>query len=196
MKALIRQSLLCLMSLFAVLAFAQAERNYSTLQFDVVMETPVMGSTATKVYTKGKKSRMVMQTGGIETITIFDGVQAYMYMPAQNMAVTVPAGEAAGQVPEVGDYKKDCEYLGQEACDGKNCGVYNCSKGAVPVKMWMDESVDFPVKLETGGATVHYKNLVVNAPLDDSLFVLPAGVRQQDISGMMQGLQGAGGLER
>jgi outer membrane lipoprotein-sorting protein len=157
------------------------------------MEQPGSGSITTKVCTKGKKSRTVMQAGGRETINIFDGVQAYMYIPSQNMAIVVPVGQVTEQVPEVGDYKKDCEYLGQEALDGKKCGVYNCTKGGVPVKMWVDESMDFPVKMETRGMTAYYKNVVVDAPLDDSLFSLPAGVKTQDISAMMQGLKGITG---
>jgi outer membrane lipoprotein-sorting protein len=163
------------------------------MQYDLVIEQPGMGSVTTKVYTKGGKSRMEMQAGGMQSINIYDGVQAYMYIPSQNMAMVVPVQQAKAQLPAMTDYEKDCVYLGDETVDGKSCGIYNCAKGGLPVKMWIDKSMDFPVMTETRGMRSHYKNVSVDIPLDDSLFSLPAGVKAQDMSGMMKSMQGMTG---
>lgn len=188
-----KKTALILIFVFAAVSFSWAMRSYSTVQYDLVMQQPGMGQgMTTKVYTKGKKSRMEMQAGGMQSMTIFDGVQAYMYVPSQNMAVAVPMQAARSQVPMIEDYQKDCQYLGDETVDGKYCGVYNCAKGASPVKMWIDKAIDFPVKTEAQGATAYYKNVVFDAPIDDSMFTLPAGVKPQDMATMMQGMQGMG----
>jgi len=175
--------------LFSAATLLWASNNYSSMQYDLILDQPGMGSVTTKVLTKGNKSRMEMQAGGIQSISLFDGVTAYMYIPSQNMAMVVPIQQAKSQVPEIADYKKDCEYLGDETVDGTSCGVYNCSKGGQPAKMWIDKTLEFPVMTETRGMRAHYKNVQVNVPLDDSLFSLPAGVKPQDMSGLMQGIQ-------
>jgi outer membrane lipoprotein-sorting protein len=185
-----KRLVMCVVCFCIAIGLALAARNYSSMQYDLVMEQPGMGSVTTKVYTKGTKSRMEMQTGGMQSINIFDGVQAYMYIPSQNMAMVVPIQQAKAQLPEIADYQKDCEYLGDETVDGKYCGVYNCAKGGQPMKMWIDKSMDFPVMTEARGMRMHYKNVSVDMPLDDSLFALPAGVKPQDLSTMMQGMQG------
>jgi len=180
--------------LCAAATCAWALRDFSTMQYDLTLEQPGAGSTSVKVYTKGKKSRMEMQAGGMQTINLFDGVQAYMYIPSQNTAMVVPIQQAKDQIPEIADYQTDCEYLGDEVVDGKSCGVYNCAKGGQPVKMWIDKELDFPILTETRGMRAHYRNVSVNMPLDDSLFVLPEGVIPQDMSGLMKGMQGSTGM--
>ena len=190
MRVIIKNLTMLFICLFAVVTLAWGMRSYSTVQYDLVMQNSGMGQgITTKVYTKGKKSRMEMQVGGMQSISLFDGVQAYIYIPSQNMAMPVPMQQAVSQVPTIENYEFDCQYLGDETVDGKYCGIYNCVKGGSPVKMWIDKSVDFPVKTETQGMTAVYKNVVFDAPLDDSLFSIPAGVKSQD---SMQGMIGAG----
>ena len=193
MRVIIKHLMMLFICLFAAVTLAWAMRSYSTVQYDLVVQQAGVGQgMTTKVYTKGKKSRMEMQAAGMQSISLFDGVQAYMYIPSQNMAIAVPMQQAASQVPMIEDYQKDCQSLGDETVDGKYCGVYNCAKGGSPVKMWIDKSMDFPVKTETRGMTAYYKNVVFDAPMDDSMFSLPAGVKPQDMSTMMQGMTGAG----
>ncbi|MCX5707324.1 MAG: DUF4412 domain-containing protein [Candidatus Omnitrophica bacterium] len=196
MRILMVRFLLYGICLSMAVTVAWAARNYSSMQYDLILEQPGMSSISTKVYTKGNKSRMEMQAGGMQTINLFDGVQAYMYIPSQNMAMVIPVQQARAQVPEIRDYQKDCEYLGDERVDSKTCGVYNCAKGGQPVKMWIDRTIDFPVMTEVSGMRAHYKNVVVDIPLDDKLFNLPAGVKPQDMSSMMQGMQGLTGMNQ
>ena len=184
-----RRLVLCCICLCMAASLVWA-RDYSSMKYDMVMEQGSIGSVTTKVYVKGNRSRMEMQAGGMQTINLFDGTQAYMYIPSQNMAMVVPIQAAKAQLPVIGDYSKNCDNLGEEMVDGRSCSVYNCAKGGQPVKMWIDKELDFPLKTITGGATVYYKNIEVNVPLDDSLFVLPEGVKAQDMSTMMQGLGG------
>ena len=182
---------LILISVFAAVSFSWAMRSYSTVQYDLVIQQAGIGQeVTTRVYTKGKKSRMEMQVSGMKSISLFDGAQAYTYIPSQNMAMAVPMQQMASQVPTIENYQEDCQYLGDETVDGKYCGVYNCAKGTSPIKMWIDKAVDFLVKTESRGTTAYYKNVVFDVPLDDSMFSLPAGVKPQDMSTMMQGMQG------
>jgi hypothetical protein len=60
--------------------------------------------------------------------------------------------------------------------------------------MWIDKSIDFPIKTQTAQMTARFKNIIFDQPLDDSLFVLPEGVNPTDTSGMMPGMQGSTGI--
>jgi outer membrane lipoprotein-sorting protein len=183
-----KRAFLVMLVLFSAVVLARAERNYSTVQYDLILGGPAgMGSITTKVYTKGLMSRMVTQMGPIQAITVFDGTNAYMYIPSQNTAMTIPIEQAKAKLPQIGDYDANCEKLAEEAVDGKPCTVYNCSRGGEPIKMWIDKTIDFPLKTQTAQATAYFKNIIFDQPLDDSLFSLPQGVQFQS---MPQGLPG------
>jgi len=191
MKSIIRS--FCAIVFLASLIGVCVAAGFSSIQYDMVYEQPGMGNPSGKVYIKGTKSRIEMDQAGNKSVTLFDGEKAFMYLPAQNMAIMIPVDQVKQQVPEVRDYKADCQLLGEESIDGRPCGIYQCSKGGAPVKMWIDKTIDFPLKTVASGMTMSCKNIVVNAPLDDSLFELPAGIKVQDMSAMMQGLQKSGG---
>jgi len=159
--------------LFSGVFLLPANGNFSSLQCDM----------------KGNKSRIELNASGMQTVTIVNGQNAYMYMPSQNIAMTMGLSQAKGQVPEIGDYRKDCEYINNEQIDGETCGVYRCSKGGQSTTMWIPQNLDFPLKVVSGATTTYYKNVNVNVDLDDSLFSLPQGVQYQDIGGLMQGVK-------
>ena len=176
--------------LFSGIFSFPADANFSSLKCDMIVESPQIGRSEGRLFMKGDKSRIELNASGIQTVTIVNDQNAYMYMPAQNVAMTMALSQAKGQVPEITDYKKDCEYINDEQVDGEQCGVYRCSKGGQSTTMWIPANLDFPLKVVSGATTTYYKNVNVNVDLDDSLFSLPQGVQYQDVSGLMQGLKG------
>ncbi len=172
---------------FILISFAA---SFSSLKCDMLTDSSATGKAEGKLFIKGDKSRIEMNVSGMNTITIVSAQNAYMYIPAQNMAMKMDVSGAKGQVPSVGDYKNDCQYIGEDQVDGQPCGIYRCSKGGKPVTMWVMKDLDFPLKVESPGSTTHYSNIEINADLEDGLFSLPEGVQFQDVSGIMPSLQG------
>ena len=72
-------------------------------------------------------------------------------------------------------------------------GSLNMLQAAAEIAAESSTGTNFPVKTETQGMVAYYKNVVFDAALDDSMFSLPAGVKPQDMSTMMQGIQGMTG---
>lgn len=168
-----------------------AQNKFSSLQCDTIIESPQMGKTQGKFYIKGKKVRMEANSpdeAGANMITLYDGKTAYVYFPAQNMAMVTPTSQIDQQMPVP---KDDSEFnkkiIGQETIDGRLCDIYefNDSKGGT-YKVWVARDIDFPVKSEAGGMKTYYKNIRTNVTLDDSLFTLPQGVNVQDMGDLMQ----------
>ncbi|MCX5705734.1 MAG: hypothetical protein NTZ92_06740, partial [Candidatus Omnitrophica bacterium] len=61
MRVIIKHLTMLFICLFAAVTLAWAVRSYSTVQYDLVIQQGDMGQRmTTKVYTKGKKSRMEM----------------------------------------------------------------------------------------------------------------------------------------
>lgn len=171
-----------------ILGIAQlfAMQRFSSLQSDMVIDHPKAGRTEGKLYMKGEKSRIEFSPQGQKMVSIIDGDNAYTYSPGEDFAVAIPIGQAKAQVPEIKDYKTDCQQLGDEIIDGKDCGIYQCMEGDNVIKVWVSKDIDFPLKVIAGGATTYYKNAIIDAAIDDSLFALPAGMKVQDMSQMMQ----------
>lgn len=167
-----------------------ASLNFSSLKCDMVVESAQMGRSSGKLFMKGDKSRIELKASGMDTITITNDQNAYMYMPGQNVAMKMALSQAKSQVPDVEDYKKSCEYMGEEQIDGKPCGIYKCAKGGGATTVWVSQDFEFPLKVSGSGTTTYYKNIETNVPLDDELFILPQGVQYQDMSNLMEGFKG------
>lgn len=165
-----------------------AENKFSSLQADTVIESPGMGKTMGKFFIKGKKVRLETNStdaAGTDMVTLYDGQKAYVYFPAQNMAMVTPAPQVEQQMPTPNaEFNK--EIVGQEAIDGKLCDIYQLkdAKGS-SYKVWVARDIEFPVKSEAAGVKTYYKNIQVNVSLDDRLFELPQGTQVQDMGGLM-----------
>ena len=167
-----------------------ALEGISSLSCDMTIDSPMTGKMTGKMFIKGEKSRVEMEAQGTKTINIIEGDKAYSYMPDQNIAMVLPLAQAKEQVPMVKDYKTDCQRLGEETIDGRICGIYDCVEDGNKAKLWVAQDLDFPVKIEAAGATTTYRNINIGVALEDSLFVLPAGVEVQDISQMIPNMAG------
>lgn len=168
-----------------------AHNKFSSLQCDTVIESPQMGKTQGKFYIKGNKVRMEADSpdeAGISMVTLYDGKTAYIYFPAQNMAMVTPASQVEQQLPVSKDSAElNKKIIGQETVDGRLCDIYefNDRKGGT-YKVWVAKDIDFPVKSEAGGMKTYYKNIRTNVILADSLFTLPQGVNVQGMGDLMQ----------
>lgn len=190
-----RTLIVCLIILgicpFISKASLYAQGRYSSLQCDTEIESPEMGKVSGKFFIKGKKVRMETNSGGstgVSMITLNNGQKAYIYFPAQNMAMVSSVSDVQAQVPIPKDEPElNKKIIGQGVIDGRLCDIYQLqdNKGE-SYKVWIAKDLDFPLKSEAAGAVTYYKNVRVNVPLEDSLFELPQGVQIQDMTGLMQ----------
>ncbi len=158
-----------------------AEGNFESMQCDVIKTDSQEGfSMAFKLYIKGNKSRVESPN----MIMIYNGSTQYIYYPQQNYAVALSyspretlqlINQAFGtQMPSENEVAR--KLVGEETVDGKLCDVYEYSYQERIVKVWTAKNLNMPIKIEEGVFGTYYKNIVVNKPIDDSLFELPSGV--------------------
>ncbi|MFH1198851.1 MAG: DUF4412 domain-containing protein [Candidatus Omnitrophota bacterium] len=163
----------------------------SSLQFDVVMESEKQNMTM-KMYFKGDKTRMEMDMPGQGKITeILKDNKAYMYMPSQGIAVSMPLDDFKNKMvtPTI-PAGVDVKIVGEETIDGRLCAVYQYTYEGKACKAWVDKERKIVLKAQVSQATMYFKNVVINGDMNDSLFEFPAGVQVQDLSGMMKQMQG------
>ena len=186
-KRLIVLSLLALsISLFKQ-GMLCAQKSFVSLRCDITVEHAGINRYKGEIFLKDNKSRTELNMYGMNTVTIMDGNNAYVYMPEQNTAMKIPGFEAREHVPDVDNYKRDCMFLGEEDVAGRLCSVYSCSKSGKSFKVWMNEEVGFPSKVSGMGVVTYYQNIDFNLPLADSLFILPEGAQVQDMNNILNG---------
>jgi outer membrane lipoprotein-sorting protein len=167
-----------------------AQKEFTSLQCDVALENNGVIFSKGKFYIKANKSRMESTTGGVRTIILINADKAYTYIPEQNMAMAMSLSEAKMQTPQVRDFKDIYKLVGEETVDGKLCDVYEYKdRRAGLTRIWIAKDIEFPVKSETGGVKIYYRNIRIDVSLDDALFELPAGVQIHDMGALMQQLR-------
>lgn len=167
-------------------------KGITSFKYDMVVAVPGQATTTQKIWFEGKKMRMEATLEGQKAVYLVDisKQQAYLYTPAQNMAMKIDFGqvqESAGESPEeqtgyIMNYNPTT--VGSEVLDGKSCLVIEYTTGAGEVKMWLWKKYGFPIKTETttakGTTVVELKNIeLVDIP--DSMFELPAGVQVMEM---------------
>jgi outer membrane lipoprotein-sorting protein len=181
-----RLAVLVLSAVFLTGASAWAAPSQQVSSFSCDADAKVQGgiSMNLKIMVKGNKFRLEGAMSGINSVTIYDGRLAYIYMPQQNMAMPVPIEQASREmIPSNWDIGSHCSSLGNEPADGEPCKLYDCKES----KIWVSEATNFPVKVMAKNVEIHYRNFKQNVRLDDSLFALPAGANIMDLSKLMQG---------
>lgn len=150
----------------------------SSVKYDQVMTMPGLPTITVKTWIKGDLIRTEMNTAGMKAINIMGhGGVVYTYMPDQNMAMKIDAGDApVSAVGELGSLQgTNPKIIGTETLDGKKCQIIEIPDG----KMWVWEEYGFPVLIELtlpeGKITTEYRNIeFVDIP--DSMFELPQDV--------------------
>ncbi|MBN1189119.1 MAG: outer membrane lipoprotein carrier protein LolA [Dehalococcoidales bacterium] len=175
------------------------KENYSkigSMKFDMVMSDGMMVS---KMYQKGKKSRMETNMMGSDMIVITDGDKqvSYMWMVDENKAMMTDMEEdtpAASQTSIEDLWDADLVYEGTEVLDGKTCSVVEYSQitaqGKMTGKVWIWQEKGVPLRMETGISGAAQQGMNMNIVIDfenyeftdlpDSLFELPPDVEIVD----------------
>jgi outer membrane lipoprotein-sorting protein len=154
-------------------------------------------------FIKDRKIRMEYK-GQMDYVFISNGQQIYLYYPANNMAMVLPANHPQAQSSQEAieslDYKNmpGSKSLGEETFEGHVCEVYEYQKDGGITKVWIAKDLQFPVKMETnseGHSMVSInRNIKTNANLADSLFELPAGAQTMDMGNMSEMMNNMKGM--
>lgn len=176
-------------SLTDILGKAKSVVSY---KYDAIITTPGQPIITQKMWFKQNKIRMEMTVEGQDMVYLMDSDKqtAYMYIPAQNMAIEIGFGKAQGTVGEspteqsasIMDY--DPVTVGTEILDGKNCLVIEYTAETGKTKMWMWTKYGIPIQTEIttaqGTTVAEIKNIDFGS-ISDSMFELPAGVQPMQI---------------
>jgi outer membrane lipoprotein-sorting protein len=176
-------------SLTEILGKAQ---GIATYKYDTVVTTPDQTVMTTKFWLKGDKLRWEGSYAGESVVYLIDGSTqvAYLYNPAQNLAMEMNFAEAQGAVGEApaeqaGSIESlNPTNLGTEVLDGKNCTVVEYGNEAGETKMWIWTEYGIPIRTESttteGTTVVEIKNIDFG-DISDSMFELPAGAQMMEI---------------
>lgn len=167
-------------------------KEITAYRYDVVMTSPGESAITTKFWLKGDKMRWEGNYEGRDVVYIIDQSAeiAYLYIPAQKMAMKMDFSKAEETVGESAAEQSGSieQYnpatLGTEVLDGKTCLVVEYSDQTSQIKMWLWTKYGIPVRTETttakGTAVAEIKNIEFG-DIADSMFELPAGVQPTSI---------------
>ncbi|MCK4554402.1 DUF4412 domain-containing protein [Candidatus Parcubacteria bacterium] len=167
-------------------------KSIISFKYDIIVIVPGQAAMAQKMWIKQNKMRMEMTMEGRNMVYLTDSDKqtAYMYMPAQNMAMKMNFGKAHETVGESPTEQSGSvtQYnpatIGSEVLDGKSCLVAEYTADGTKVKMWVWTKYGLPIKTESttaqGASVVELKNIELG-DIADSMFELPADVRIMEI---------------
>ncbi len=161
----------------AVLAFPGIA--HATVEFSADMaivpkgDEPMMG----KIFIKGEKIRqetvdddetqiMIIRPDKKVTWMITPDEKTYMEMPYQSTDKTFEEWTT--------EKEKNAKFLGEETVSSMPCKKFEIIEDGEKTVLWISKQFPFPVRIEDPEMVMEYKNIKV-APVDDSLFELPAG---------------------
>ena len=174
-----------------------AQSSFSTLQCDTELQQNGKVLMNGKLFVKGQKVRMELGSADMgDTITFSNGTSAYVYIPSQKIAMTMPISEAQKQLPLPQNFKDSYKLTGREQVDGKECEVYEYrdEKGNAS-KIWLDAQLQFPRKTIAGGVAMYYKNIVTGSEISDDYFELPAGIKTENLAPALEAYTKGGNKE-
>lgn len=167
---------------------------------DIIMTAPGFSSRSKMSFTKDKM-RIENAFDGKTMITIVNGDTTYLYEPSSQTAMKfsgkdLPA-EMGGKIESPAAYeqtmvKDSVKFIESVVYDGVRCRVvsFTDKETGATAKMWLREDYGLPAKQEMISKngekmTIEYKNMIIGVPPAD-YFILPAGVKIQDIGALMQ----------
>ncbi|MDD5044737.1 MAG: hypothetical protein PHU91_04865 [Candidatus Omnitrophica bacterium] len=168
---------------------SEAAPKYSSIKYNLTVSSKSLPEKTSSTYYKTADSlRIETVLRGKKSVTIArKGGPAYFYYPGENMALSLslPAGVFYEEV----DYLKvpGIKLVGQETVNGVFCDVYENDVSGAKTRVWINKETEFPVRVQVFDAaetTMDYSDVEMNIPLDNSLFVLPDGVKIMDAKNM------------
>ncbi len=157
------------------------------LHYQLVMTAPD-GELTGEIWQQGEQMRSDFVVEGQEIVNIINATQneAFMYMPAENMAIRMPLEKVdlyGSQTP--GEYVEEIDpeivqSVETVQLDGITCKLVTYRTAEEEVKLWLHAEYGLPLRAEvtTAGEKVlmEYKNLEIG-PVAAEVFQLPAGVQ-------------------
>ena len=127
-----------------------------------------------------------------EMVVIIDNEEgvAYVYMPAEGLAVQVSLNEVRevqdGSIKsQAGELSRhEPVIIGQEVLDGKECVVVEYTTPNTEGKMWVWKEYGLPIKAEiedSRGITVMSAENISFEGISDDVFMLPEGVEPAEM---------------
>lgn len=167
-------------------------KDIVSYKYDAVITAPGEAAVTAKFWLKGYKMRWEGTYEGKNVVYLLDtGKQtAYLYIPAQNIAMKMNFAKAKGTVGESPTEQSESveKYnpvtVGTEVLDGKTCLVIEYTDATGKTKMWIWTRYGIPIRTEgttaEGTTVVEIKNIDFG-DISDSMFELPAGVQIMEI---------------
>lgn len=159
---------------------------------DLIQKTAGM-TTKGKVYIKGNKMRMEMETPAGKSINLMDIGTGLMQMlqPEQKMYFEMETPEAGVvKTDEALDKIADKKHVGTEKVNGYKCDKYEIiyhDRSLGKMSQWFSKKLNYPIKIiyngPQGEMVVEYKN-IKQGKVDSSLFEIPPGYEKMKIPGM------------
>ena len=159
---------------------------------DLIQKTAGM-TTKGKVYIKGNKMRMEMDTPAGKSINLMDIGTGLMQMlqPEQKMYFEMETPEAGVvKTDEALDKIADKKHVGTEKVNGYKCDKYEIiyhDRSLGKMSQWFSKKLNYPIKIiyngPQGEMVVEYKN-IKQGEVDSSLFEIPPGYEKMKIPGM------------
>lgn len=167
-------------------------KGVASLKYDAVITAPEQAAVTAKMWWKGNKMRIEGTFEGYTGVYLLDAAKelAYLYVPAQNMAMKMDwskAKETAGESPTEQSesvIKYNPVTVGTEVLDGKSCLVIEYTTETAKTKSWVWIEHGLLIRIESttdkGTSVAEIKNINFGA-IPDSMFELPAGVQIMEI---------------
>jgi len=159
---------------------------------DLIQKTAGM-TTKGKVYIKGNKMRMEMETPAGKSINLMDIGTGLMQMlqPEQKMYFEMQTPEAGVvKTDEALDKIADKKHVGTEKVNGYKCDKYEIiyhDRSLGKMSQWFSKKLNYPIKIiyngPQGEMVVEYKN-IKQGKVDSSLFEIPPGYEKMKIPAM------------
>lgn len=168
----------------------------SAAEFSAEMIQKMAGQTMTgKIYVKGTKMRIEMNTPGgpVVTIALPDAGKSLMLQTGSKMYMEMSI-DAFSSIPNMTetDFEKiaDKNHLGSEKINGYDCDKYEIiyhDSSMGKLTQWFSKRLNYPIKMifkgPQGEVITEYKQ-IKEGSIKDSLFQVPAGYQKIDIPGM------------
>ncbi len=149
------------------------------------------------VRVKDDLMRIESSAEGEQVIVLKNHEGTFSYLPAEGFAMRLPGLERNQQpIDQVEDYAnflhaQQATVIRSERVNGYDCDVYQftdpAGEGTVTAWVWREQQ--FPVKVELNGpdglTVAELTNIQLGAPVEESDFVLPAGVEVKEGSSPM-----------
>ena len=171
-------------------------RSIRSFKADLVMTVKGMGfeKTVRYEYIFEKPNKFYSRNLDTNDVTVCNGSVLWIYDAKRNVAYYTPLNTSlAKQFNSAEFYEKvienllkeyEVEIVGKDSLNGRSCYVLKLKpkSGKGELKLWVDESYWFPVKVEMSLGNVvaisEYKNIEFNVNVNDSIFNFkpPSGV--------------------